>query len=50
MMIRPHTGDSRPMYAVTPDGQRFLIVVPADDDPLPITVILNWTPATAAGQ
>jgi hypothetical protein len=28
---------------VTPDGQRFLINVPADDTPLsPITIVLNW--------
>jgi hypothetical protein len=28
---------------VTPDGQRFLINVPLEEDaPSPITVVLNW--------
>ncbi len=36
-------------YAVTPDGQRFLVLMPAAETtqaaPTPITVILNWTAA-----
>ena len=32
-------------YAVTPDGQRFLINTPTDDATAsPITVVLNWKP------
>jgi Tol biopolymer transport system component len=35
----------RPAYAVSPDGQRFLMNVPAENVSLsPITVILNWHP------
>src|SRR4051794_39104140 len=30
-------------YAVTPDGQRFLVNAAADDGASPITVITNWT-------
>jgi serine/threonine protein kinase len=31
------------VYDVSPDGQRFLISVPADTVSLPITVVLDWT-------
>jgi len=39
-------------YAVSPDGQRFLIPRPesagdADAAPAPITVVVNWTRALA---
>jgi WD40 repeat protein len=30
-------------YAVTPDGQRFLVQLPVDTEAPPITVIVNWT-------
>ena len=31
-------------YAVSPDGQRFLLLKPvAEAAPTPITVVLNWT-------
>jgi hypothetical protein len=31
-------------YAVSPDGQRFLINTPAEvNNPAPMTVVLNWT-------
>jgi hypothetical protein len=31
-------------YAVTPDGQRFLLLKPLTEAaPMPITVVLNWT-------
>jgi len=29
-------------YAVTPDGQKFLVLTETDSTPPPITVILNW--------
>jgi Tol biopolymer transport system component len=29
-------------YAVTPDGQRFLMIVPAEEAIAPVVVILNW--------
>jgi Tol biopolymer transport system component len=36
----------RHQYAVSPDGQRFLINVPAESAAVsPITVVLNWNPA-----
>ena len=34
--------DRRNNYAVTPDGQRFLLRRPSLDPP-PVTVIVNWT-------
>ena len=44
-----HQGNSHP-YAVSPDGQRFLIPrlasnLQGEAPPTPITVILNWTAA-----
>ncbi len=30
-------------YAVTADGQRFLVLAPADTAPTTMTVVLNWT-------
>ena len=39
----------RNMYVVSPDGQRFLMLVPATEDkPQPITVVVNW-PALLKG-
>lgn len=35
-------GISRQQYAVTPDGQRFLIITEEEGSVAPITVILNW--------
>lgn len=32
-------------YAVSPDGQRFLLRAPPDDPPPAITVVLNWSSA-----
>ncbi|MEQ1910336.1 MAG: hypothetical protein ABMA15_16055 [Vicinamibacterales bacterium] len=29
-------------FDVSPDGQRFLMVVPSTDAPQPVNVILNW--------
>ena len=40
------SGGNRQQYAVTPDGQRFLINSAAEESVLPITLILNWNPAT----
>jgi Tol biopolymer transport system component len=37
------SGGLRP-FAVAPDGQRFLVNVPADTSPIPITMIFNWHP------
>jgi hypothetical protein len=31
-------------YAVTSDGQRFLMPVPIDQSATPISIILNWRP------
>lgn len=37
------TGDWRNRYVASPDGQRFLMLVPAGDaKPEPITVVVNW--------
>jgi hypothetical protein len=34
---------ARNRYVVSPDGQRFLMVIPAGEaDPTPLTVVLNW--------
>jgi hypothetical protein len=30
-------------YDVSKDGQQFLIAVPVESSPEPITVVLNWT-------
>lgn len=35
-------GDYRPQYAVSSDGRRFLLAIPAEPANVPITVILNW--------
>ena len=45
-----HPGGNYHPYAVSPDGQRFLIPRPAsagaeEAAPSPITVVLNWTTA-----
>ena len=33
----------RNMYVASPDGQRFLMLVPANEaKPAPITVVVNW--------
>ena len=39
------SGTDRQQYVVSPDGQRFLMSVLAEDpNPPPITVVLNWRP------
>ena len=30
-------------YTVTPDGEHFLVTVPAEDASFPVTVVVNWT-------
>jgi Tol biopolymer transport system component/tRNA A-37 threonylcarbamoyl transferase component Bud32 len=35
------------LYDVSPDGQRFLCVIPPDESAAPMTVVLNWTAALA---
>ena len=42
-------GESRPQYMVSPDGRRFLVSGVTEEAQSPITVILNWSPATAKG-
>ena len=37
-------GPTRPQYAVSRDGKRFLMSAFTDDDSSPITVIFNWKP------
>jgi hypothetical protein len=32
-------------YQVAADGQRFLVVIPVDKPPPPITVVVNWEAA-----
>ena len=40
-----HVGSPKQQYAVSRDGQRFLMLVSPDDaTPSPVTVILNWHP------
>ena len=37
---------ARDQYAVSPDGERFLLQLPAQDSAVaPVTVVLNWTAA-----
>jgi hypothetical protein len=44
-MVEASGATQRPVYAVSPDGQRFLMNVPAENPTLsPITVVLNWNP------
>jgi hypothetical protein len=38
----------RQQYVVAPDGQSFLIRTLVDDEPPPITLLLNWDPARGA--
>ena len=41
--VRLITGNSRNRYAVSPDGQRFLMILAAGEaKPSPITVVVNW--------
>jgi len=41
----------RNMYVVSPDGQRFLMLVPANGDkPEPITVVVNWQALLKGGS
>ena len=38
------------MYVVSPDGQRFLMLVPASQaKPEPITVVVNWSALLKSG-
>jgi serine/threonine protein kinase/Tol biopolymer transport system component len=45
--LPPQANPSVRRYAVTDDGQRFLIaggsITPASGDPIPITAVVNWT-------
>ena len=43
--VTSRTTATRGQYAASPDGQRFLLVVPLAEAPAPITVILNWAAA-----
>jgi hypothetical protein len=38
--IQPDASD--PQYAVTADGQRFLGLVPVEEEPNTLTLLLNW--------
>ena len=41
----PLPGTNKQQYAVSSDGQRFLVNLAADEGaPSPITLIYNWTP------
>jgi hypothetical protein len=40
----PTPGTNNHQYAVSPDGQRFLVNVATDEASTPITLILNWHP------
>src|SRR5262249_30829250 len=41
----PLPGPYKQQYAVSSDGQRFLVILPADEGAAsPITLILNWSP------
>jgi hypothetical protein len=33
-------------YDVSPDGQQFLVIVPVQSAPVPLTLIQNWTALT----
>jgi hypothetical protein len=39
--LRPATGHTQ--YAVSSDGQRFLVIEPIVEPAKPMTVVLNWT-------
>jgi eukaryotic-like serine/threonine-protein kinase len=46
-LVETSGATQRPVYAVSPDGQRFLMNVPAENVTLsPTTVVLNWNPRT----
>jgi hypothetical protein len=37
---------AEPEYDVTPDGKRFVVAIPSDEQrPIPVTLLLNWTAA-----
>jgi hypothetical protein len=38
--LRPATGQTQ--YAVSSDGQRFLVIEPIVEPAKPMTVVLNW--------
>jgi len=40
--IAPENGTRRNVYEVTPDGKRFLFVLPSGDAGTPITAVVNW--------
>jgi hypothetical protein len=43
-LFTTRAGGPRSWYAVSPDGQRFLInTIPEQATSAPITVVLNWT-------
>jgi len=42
LFTQRHIGGGMNGFAVDPSGQRFLLVVPDEKAPSPITVVLNW--------
>lgn len=42
LFVQRHIGGGLNGFAVDPSGQRFLLVVPDQTVPPPITVVLNW--------
>jgi len=42
LFVQRHIGGGMNGFAVDPSGQRFLLVVPDEKAPSPITVVLNW--------
>jgi hypothetical protein len=42
LFVQRHIGGGLNAFAVDPSGQRFLLVVPDQNAPAPITVVLNW--------
>ena len=37
-------------YDVSPDGKRFLLIVPADENARPLTLVVNWTAELQKGD
>ena len=47
LVFDAYRGARNNRYAVTPDGQRFLMIVPAEEAIAPVVVILNWAGVVA---
>ena len=44
IVVGGYLGAEKPRYDLTPNGQRFLMLVPSEEALHPFTVIFNWRP------